>query len=342
MRILVTGGTGFVGCHTVAALVAAGHEPRLLVRSPDRVAPALGPVGVDPAAVETVVGDVTDAAGVRRAAAGCDAALHAAAVWTLDPRRAGEIARVNAPGARIVLRTAAEAGLDPIVHVSSYAALLPRRSDRLLDGDSPVGAPPVPYAASKAAAEAVARGLQDEGAPVAITYPGMVWGPHDPHLGETSRLALQVLGGRLPLLPPGTIPVSDVRDVAAAHAALAAPGRGAGRYPVAGGNRRVVDVMRCTVGVTGRRLPIATVPAPLAAASGAVGDALGRLGVSLVPSREGSWLAAQDGPLDASGTARELGLAFRPPEQSIRDTVRWLHRAGHLDARRAGALAEAA
>jgi nucleoside-diphosphate-sugar epimerase len=75
------------------------------------------------------------------------------------------------------------------VHVSSYSALLPRRSERPLDGDSPVGAPPVPYAASKAASERIARDLQERGAPVAITYPGMVWGPQDPHLGETSQVA---------------------------------------------------------------------------------------------------------------------------------------------------------
>lgn len=46
MRVLVTGGTGFVGSHTIAALAAAGHEVRLLVRSPDRIAPALAPHGI--------------------------------------------------------------------------------------------------------------------------------------------------------------------------------------------------------------------------------------------------------------------------------------------------------
>jgi dihydroflavonol-4-reductase len=136
--------------------------------------------------------------------------------------------------------------------------------------------------------------------------------------------------------------VSDVRDVAAIHAALAVPGRGPRRDAVASGNRPLVEVMRSVVRPTGRRLPVMAVPAPVAAASGFAGQALGRLGITLLPSREASWLASQDGRIDTSRTARDLGVSFRPPEVSIRDTARWLHAAGHLSARRAGALARAA
>ncbi len=239
-----------------------------------------------------------------------------------------------------MLRAAAEAGLDPIVHVSSYGALIPNLTGRPLDETSPVGTSPHPYTGSKAASEAVARALQDEGAPVAITYPGMVWGPHDPHLGESSQVALAALAGRLPALPPGIVPMSDVRDVAAVHAALASPGGGPRRHVAAGESVPVAEVMRTVVRVTGRHLPIATVPAPVAAASGALGQALGRLGVDLLPSREASWAASQDGSADGSATARELDVPFRPAEESVRDTVRWLYEAGHLSARRAGALGQ--
>jgi hypothetical protein len=133
------------------------------------------------------------------------------------------------------------------------------------------------------------------------------------------------------MLAPGTLAVSDVRDLAAVHAALAVPGR----LPA-------VEVMRTAVRLTGRRLPVVTVPAPAAAASAVAGEALARVGIHLLPAREAAWIASQDGPLDCSATARDLGVSFRPPEESIRDTVRWLHAAGHLSARRAGALAQAA
>ena len=71
MRVLVTGGTGFVGSHTIAALVEGGHQVRLLVRAVQRVAPALAPLGLQPADLDTVVGDVTDPAAVERTVQGC-------------------------------------------------------------------------------------------------------------------------------------------------------------------------------------------------------------------------------------------------------------------------------
>ena len=74
MRVLITGGTGLVGSHTVAAVERAGHEPRLLVRDPARM-PRAG--------LDHVVGDVTDGDSVAKALDGCDAVLHAASVVSL-------------------------------------------------------------------------------------------------------------------------------------------------------------------------------------------------------------------------------------------------------------------
>lgn len=180
MRVLVTGGTGFVGSHTVAALVEHGHRVRLLARSRNRVEPALTPHGVEVS--DVVIGDVTDQSAVEQAMAGCEALIHAANVFSFDPRHVEAMSTINEHGTEIVLTEASKVGLDPIVHVSSLVALLP--SDGPLTPDSEVGTPGPAYSKSKAAAEHVARSFQAGGAPVVITYPGSVWGPHDPYLGE--------------------------------------------------------------------------------------------------------------------------------------------------------------
>ncbi|HUE75656.1 MAG TPA: NAD(P)H-binding protein, partial [Chloroflexota bacterium] len=101
MRVMITGGTGFVGAHTVAGLIGAGHDVKLLVRSPDRVRPALEPLGVGE--VETVVGDVTVPDVVESALQGCDAVIHSASVYSLDTRKDAEIRRTNIVGTETVL-----------------------------------------------------------------------------------------------------------------------------------------------------------------------------------------------------------------------------------------------
>ena len=196
MRVLVTGGTGFVGSHTVAALVNGDHQVRLLVRDRQRVAP----LGLQAGELDTIVGDVTDPAAVDQAVAGCQAVVHAGSVYSLDSRDAGRIRQVNVRGTDLVLGAAHRAGLDPIVYVSSVVALLPPNG-RTLTPDSPAGHPPGPYLGYKADAERVARRYQQDGAPVVITYPGNVLGPHDPHLSESMRLGRDILKGRYPLIP---------------------------------------------------------------------------------------------------------------------------------------------
>ncbi|GAB3885199.1 hypothetical protein GCM10029964_047470 [Kibdelosporangium lantanae] len=166
MLVCVTGGTGFLGAHTVAALLGAGHRVRLLVRD----ATTADTVAADPAGdrpgVDVVVGDVTDPRAVTRAVRGADAVLHMAAVYSFDSRRRRDMRRVNEGGTEVVLAAAREhAGL--AVHVSTIVAL----DGPVLRADSPVTRAREPYVASKAAAEVIARRHQEDGAPVVITYP---------------------------------------------------------------------------------------------------------------------------------------------------------------------------
>jgi dihydroflavonol-4-reductase len=259
LLVLVTGGTGYVGSHAIAALAAAGHRIRILARSPEKVPAALGPLGVD--GVETAIGDVTEPAAVQRALEGCEAVLHAASVFSMDARKAGEMNSVNVRGTEIVLGTAHRLGLDPIVYVSSEVALLPPADREVLTPDSPVQRPPGPYCRSKADAELVARRFQALGAPVVSVMPAAVWGPHDPHLGEGVTLVTNVLRNRYPVVMPGGMHIADVRDVAAVLAAVLQPGRGPRSYMVAGHYVTMPDILRTLGDLSGRRLRFVILPA---------------------------------------------------------------------------------
>ena len=98
---------------------------------------------------------------------GCQAAVHAAAIFSLDPRRAEDMRRTNALATELVLGGAVSRGLDPVIHVSTTVALARYGGS---GPDLPLGDIDLPYAQSKIASEKIARGLQAEGAPVAMIY----------------------------------------------------------------------------------------------------------------------------------------------------------------------------
>ncbi|MDQ7806729.1 SDR family NAD(P)-dependent oxidoreductase [Amycolatopsis sp. A133] len=336
MLIAVTGGTGFLGAHTVAALLRRGHRVRLLARDASGVAGALAPLGVDASTVDVQVGDVTDAAAAGRLVAGADALLHAAGVYTFDSRRRAELWRVNAGGTEVVLGAARRAGTGRIVHVSTVGALYPTASPSIGTA-SPVGAPREPYLASKAEAERIARRHRADGVPVTVTYPPALLGPHDPHLGDQNARLRDLLRGLMPIWPGRGLPLGDVRDSAALHAELvrgpAVPAAfGPGHFLA---TREYLATVRAA---TGRALPAVFLPPRAMFPVGRAADLLQRVWPWHVPAQYGAlYVCATAVPVAAD--APTGGVAARPALDTVRDTVAWLHTTGRLTDRQAGAAA---
>jgi dihydroflavonol-4-reductase len=336
MKVLVTGGTGLVGSHAAAAIARGGHELRLLVRRPEQVTASLGPLGLE--VTDVVVGDVLDEHVVSQAVEGCEAVVHAAAVFSLDPRRAEEMRRTNARATELVLGRAVDRGMDPVVHVSTTVALTRFAGSA---PNLPLGDIELPYAQSKIASEKIARRLQEAGAPVVTIYPGGVWGPGDPYRGNESERLRWILLGRFPLWPRGGMHVVDVRDVAAVIAAVLAAGRGPRRYIVPGHHIDGDQMFAAFADVTGRRFPHLILPGPVIGPSARLIDAVQRW----LPERwhypgdrEGVELLRRNTRFDDSVARTELGIEPTPFRQTIADTVRWLVESGRVPARRAGRL----
>ncbi len=338
MRVLVTGGTGMIGCHTIAALVAGGHEVRMLVRKPARIARALEPLGLeDP---EYVVGDVADPESVGEALEGCHAVIHSAAFLSFDRKDEAQMEATNVEGTRNVLGSAVTLGLDPIVHVSSIAALFPPDGQRMTAYDS-VKTPPSQYGRTKAQAERYARELQAAGAPVTITYPGSTFGPHDPTVNEAVKGLFDVLKRGLFVTPPTGVPFVDVRDVAAVHAALMKPGCGARRYMLGGPFILHSELVETYVRLTGRRVIQLPAPARVMTTLGRIADAL-RSGFGAdfgMLSYESMLFASTGVPCDNSAASHDFGIEFRPVEETMRDTLVWMCQKGLLEPEDVGTLA---
>jgi uncharacterized protein YbjT (DUF2867 family) len=138
MRVAVTGGTGFIGGYVVAALCAAGHTPRCLVR------PTSDTSRIAHLRFERAPGDVLDAEAMTALVAGCDAVIHLALSAGWDQMRTPEqlqrLLRTSERGTRNVLDAAKAAGNVRVVFVSSVAV---RAALRLLV----LAAPPLTPAA---------------------------------------------------------------------------------------------------------------------------------------------------------------------------------------------------
>jgi nucleoside-diphosphate-sugar epimerase len=338
MHVLVTGGTGYVGSHSIAALSAMGHRVRVLARSAERIAATLASLNID--GIEAAIGDVTDPASVEPALEGCDAVVHAASVFSMDPRKAEEMKRVNVRGTETVLGTAHRLGLDPIVHVSSEVALLPAADGEILTADSPVQRPAGTYSQTKADSELVARRFQELGAPVVSIMPAAIWGPHDPNFGEGVSLAANVLRNRFPIIMSGGMHIADVRDVAAANAAVMEPSRGPRAYLVAGHYVSMPDIVHTLADLSGRRIPFVIAPPWFLAGFGHTADFVQRRLKTRLPwSSEAIWIMNCHARCDDSRTRNELGLEPRPLRDTFADTVQWLVEVGELSPRQAGRLA---
>lgn len=324
MKVMVTGGTGFVGGHVVQALLTAGHEPRLLVRDPAKVERLARLFGFDAARVDAVPGDILDRASVDRALEGCDACVHAAAFTSLTPEEMPKALEVNAPGALNVLDAALDHGCDPVVSVSSMSVIFPPTGDRLSAHD-PVHTGGAPYLASKADAELHARARQDAGAPIVTLYPAGVTGPLDLGMNVTEGIFTQTLATEYLLVAEaGGALYIDVRDLAATIVALLVAGRGPRRY-MAGGIfltwTEYADVVDAVTGLVHTRVPSTRAELEQQIEPEAVEIMLGIV------------------PPDDDELHRDTGIEWRPIADTLRDTVTWMLQQGHLDPKWAPALA---
>lgn len=335
MRILVTGGTGFVGSHVTRQLLAKGHQLRLLVRSPDKARQYYQ--SFDLPMPELFKGDVTDAESVQQALGTCDALVHAAAGTPISLPAKEQLFAVNVEGTKNVIGGAVAAGLKAIVHVSSITAIF-NTDASLVTTDAPVVASSMPYGQSKVEAERYVRGLQEQGAPIAIVYPGGIIGPDDPGFSDTFKALHHRINNGFRIFGDGGMQHIDVRDLAAFIVALLEE-PGAGRYLLPGPYCRwtqLADIVENSTGAQLQRIP----------ASGWKLRLIGRLidmlrlvkTVDTPISAETMRYATQWPQIDNTPELTRRGITLRSTEQTFVDSLQWMLDTGYLKPEQAPAL----
>lgn len=298
MRAFVTGATGVVGGALVRHLVETGDEVTAYVRRPVRVDGA-----------STIVGSLGSHRSLAAAMEGHAVAYHVAGVNALCSKDPAEMYRVNVDGTRSVVRAAAAVGIGRLVHTSSVA----------------VASRPAPshYARSKRLAEEVA--LNQRGLDVVAVRPASVQGPG--RATGSTRVLLDILNGRLPLVIDSTVSIVDIDDCAAGHRAAALRGRPGSVYTLSGFSMSIREALEVAFHVLGRAVPVrylspSALPylMPLAM--------LGRLLKSDLICPEMLRTLRHDHRHDGSTAAAELGLEYRTPEATFGRMLEWFQEAG--------------
>jgi len=320
MRVFLTGGTGFIGGRVATKLRERGDEVVALVRSPERA------MDLSAAGCELARGDVGDRAAIAAAMAGCDAAVHGAAIYEVgipsaEHRRMYE---TNVVGTENVLRAALDARVPKVVYISTVAVFGNTRGRVVDESYEPPGREFTSYyEQTKYEAHRVAKRLSaEEGLPCVIVQPGGVYGPRD-H-SSLGQLMNQFLAGRLPALtfPDAGFNMVHVDDVAGGVLLALDNGKVGDAYVLGGQITTMREVIDTLARVAGRRPPRLTVPSPVIKAMAPFGPLVGK--VMGQPPNLRELISSADGVTfwaKHDKAMSELGYSPRGLEQGLRDML---------------------
>ncbi len=327
MKVLVTGGTGFVGSQLVAALVRRGDQVRVLRRaSSDLVALKEIPD------VEHVIGDILEPEAVARAVAGCDLVFHVAALSSYWRAQREAVYRVNAEGTRVVMEACLAARVPRVVFTSSVAAIGMRPDGRPADETTALDriSARLAYADSKHRAEAIVGRLVKLGLDAVIVNPAAVFGPGDHHLISGSMI-IEFARRCAPVVPPGGLCVVDVEAVVRGHLAAAERGRTGERYILGGENLSLHQIAATICSVVGQQPPRWTIPAWTLPPAAVAIDLFNRINPRPpLVSGDQARLSAYNLFFDSSKAIRELDYPLLPFRGAVERAYAWYKSHGYV------------
>jgi dihydroflavonol-4-reductase len=329
-RVLVTGAAGFIGSALTRELCGRDvHVVALVEPGGDRQ-------NLDGLDVEEVTADLRDDAAVAKAADGCRAVFHVAALyrfWAKDPE---SFYAINVEGTRNVLAGAKQADSERIVYTSTVGTLGLKGAtqghpvdetsyahvDHLFGG----------YKQSKYVAEHEVLRAAAEGRRVRWVPPPMPAGPREGGPTPTGRTVLEFLNGRIPVFVDTTLNVVDVDDVAHGHVLAAERGSIGRSYILGGENLSLQQILGGLAEVTGLPAPTHRVPNALALAAAQVSELVeGRL-LRRAPSvpLEAAKMSTTQMSFDDSRARTEIGYTSRTALDALEHAARWFAEGGYV------------
>ena len=320
VKVFLTGGTGFIGGEVARQLRARGEEVSCLVRSPGKAA-KLTELGC-----ELVAGDLGDEAAIRSGMRGCDAVIHAAAMYEvgIPAKQRPAMWEANVVGTERVMKAAQAEKIPRIVYVSTVG-IFGNTHKEVVDESyrNPETDFTSYYEETKLEAhKVVQRLIDDEGLPAIIVQPGGVYGP-----GDTSQIAdllEQFFAGKLPLMPFPELGIcmTHVEDIAGGILLALEKGKLGETYVISGPVTTMREAIETVARVSGRKAPKRALPTGLMKAMIPFGPVVGKV-MGQPPNLREIITSADNVTFWASyeKAERELGYSPRGMEEGLRQTL---------------------
>jgi dihydroflavonol-4-reductase len=322
-RILVTGGSGFIGQHLVSELVARGRQVRILdLRPPTQIF----------SGAEYIEGSVLDKGLVHNAVAGVDEVYHLAGLpgmWQLDR---ADFHAINFVGTRNVLTAARRYGAARFLHCSTESILFHASPPGDLTAEEAplsVDAMPGPYTRSKMLADELALQSAALGLPVIVGCPTMPIGTHDHSITPPAAMLEHFVGGgSLQIFLDFIVNLVDVRDVAKGLILAMEKGRVGHRYVLGGKSLPLKQILALMASISGRRRFFVPLPGPLAELAASIMEFNADYLTHRPPAAtvEGVRIARRASALSSEKARRELGYLPGPVEPLLQQLI--IHMAG--------------
>jgi dihydroflavonol-4-reductase len=328
VKLLVTGGTGFLGSHLVPRLIAAGHEVRIIGRSK--------PAGPGLEKAEYVQGDLKNREVVKRALEGVQAVYHLAGLVSFQDKDARRMYELHVDSTRELLRDVRESGVQRVILASTSGTIAVSKEERVGTEDDGYPIEVVgrwPYYLSKIYEEKLAlEYCRQHAIPLVVLNPSLLMGPGDDRPSSTWTV-MKFLQGELPAMPGGGMSFVDVRDAADAFVNALTRGEVYGRH-LMGVNLSMPDFFERLERLSGVRAPRLKLPSKVnVLAAKALEQVAKWRGTKPTLDPQEVDIGEHWFWLDASKAERELGFKARDVHETLHDTVQYLYTRmapGHL------------
>lgn len=320
-KILVTGGTGFLGTHIVRQFLAKGEKNL-------RVMASSVPAWMKEAGVEPAEGSVTNRETVGKAVKNVSAIFHLAGKVSRDNEDAAAMNKIHVEGTRILCEAAKEAGVKTFILASSSGTVAVSETEEVLDETYATPLEIISrwaYYASKYYQERAAlENFDGKGLKLVILNPSLLLGTEDERLSST-KVILDFLARKIPYTPSGGLNFVDARDAASAFINSLEKGRHQEKYLLGAANMTFAQFFGRLERLSGVSAPVLRVPKRLAMAGASFVDSIFRnwnwaspIQPKEVEQAEYFWY------FDSTKAEEELNFAPRDPQETLQDTITYL------------------